>query len=252
AEYAASKGYAEEAMEHFHACGDHWGTAVVIHHLRHIADDLEHDKERAIALLADSLARFEEIGDLWGVAYSQRCLGAMLREARGDHQGATSLLQEALATFRRTGDPWNIGVTLHMLGDAAMAKGRWADAVRAYQESLAHHWAQRDNLGVADALLRLAQILVSLGDTERATRFFGCSEAQHEQAGVVIYEPVRRGYEQAVAAAADALGPERFRAVWAEGRSLALADAVETAAAIRVDPAGTGAAPGRGIYLGGG
>ncbi len=84
-------------------------------------------------------------------------------------------------------------------------------------------------------MLRLAQILVALGDAERAARFFGCAEAQHEQAGVVIYEPVRRGYEQAIAAAADALGPARFRTVWGEGRSLALAEAVEAAEAIRID-----------------
>ncbi len=235
AEYATSKGYAEEAMERFRACGDRWGTAIVVHHLGHIAQDLEQDTERALALLADSLERFREIGDLWGVTYSQRCLGAMMREAGRDEDQARSLLQEALATFRRTGDPWNIGVTLHMLGDAAMGKGQWADAVHAYQESLSHHWAQRDSLGVADALLRLAQILVALGDAERAARFFGCAEAQHEQAGVVIYESVRRGYEQAIAAAADALGPARFRTVWGEGRSLALAEAVEAAAVIRVD-----------------
>ena len=41
----------------------------------HLAEDLEHDGERSIALLADSLAQFEAIGDAWGVAYSQRCLG---------------------------------------------------------------------------------------------------------------------------------------------------------------------------------
>ncbi len=51
----------------------------------------------------------------------------------------------------------------------------------------------------------------------------------------MIYEPVRRGYEQAIAAAAAALGPARFRTVWGEGRSLALAEAVEAAAAIRID-----------------
>ncbi len=127
-------------MERFHACGDRWGTAIVVHHLGHIAQDLEHDTERTLALLADSLERFQEIGDLWGIAYSQRCLGALLREAGRDEEGARSLLQGALATFRRTGDPWNIGVTLHLLGDATMAKGQWADAIHAYQESLSHHW----------------------------------------------------------------------------------------------------------------
>ena len=73
-----------------------------------------------------------------------------------------------------------------MLGDNAREAGNWPEAIAAYQESLAHHWTQRDPLGVADALLRLAQILVALGDMELAARFFGCAEAQRERTGVMV------------------------------------------------------------------
>jgi hypothetical protein len=132
-----------------------------------------------------------------------------------DHDRATSLLTPALATFRRLGDGWNIGVTLHMLGDTAREVGNWPEAIAAYQEGLAHHWTQRDPLGVPDALLRLAQILVALGDTELAARLFGCAEAQRERTGVMVHELVRLGYEQAVAAARAALGDEAFQAAWA-------------------------------------
>ena len=147
-----------------------------------------------------------------------------------------ALLTPALATFRRLGDGWNVGVTLHYLGDTARAAGNWPEAIAAYQESLAHHWTQRDPLGVSDALLRLAQILVALGDTELATRFFGCAEAQREQTGTMVYEPARLGYEQAVAAARAALGDAPFQAAWDAGRALPLADAVELAATLRAEP----------------
>ena len=82
-------------------------------------------------------------------------------------------------------------MTLHLLGDNAREAGNWPVAIAAYQESLAHHWTQRDPLGVADALLRLAQILVALGDMELATRFFGSAEAQRELTGTMVYEPAR-------------------------------------------------------------
>ena len=209
---------------------------MVVHHLGHLAEDLDHDRERSIALLGESEARFRAIGDPWGVAFSQRCLARVGMEAAGDHEHVASLLQAALATFRQVGDQWNTAVTLHMLGDAARENERWTDAIVAYQESLTHHWAQRDALGVADALLRLAQILVALGDMEQAARFFGCAEAQRERAGVMVYEPVRLGYERAVAAALAGLGAERFRTVWETGRALPLAEAVEDAATIRIDP----------------
>ncbi len=236
AEYAASRAFCEEALERFDRCGDRWGTAMVVHHLGHLAEDLDHDRERSIALLGESEARFRAIGDPWGVAFSQRCLARVGMEAAGDHEHVASLLQAALATFRQVGDQWNTAVTLHMLGDAARENERWTDAIVAYQESLTHHWAQRDALGVADALLRLAQILVALGDMEQAARFFGCAEAQRERAGVMVYEPVRLGYERAVAAALAGLGAERFRTVWETGRALPLAEAVEDAATIRIDP----------------
>jgi predicted ATPase/DNA-binding CsgD family transcriptional regulator len=236
AEYAMAENYAEEALERFAACDDRWGVAVVVHWQGHLAEDLEHNGERSIAILTDSLAQFEAIGDAWGVAFSQRCLGRAWMGIKGDYDRATSLLTPALATFRRLGDGWNIGVTLHKLGDNAREVGNWPEAITAYQESLAHHWTQRDPLGVADALLRLAQILVVLGDTELATRFFGCAEAQRERTGTIVFEPARLGYEQAVAAARAALGDDPFQAAWDAGRSLHLADAVELAANLRAAP----------------
>ena len=66
AEYAMAKNYAEEALERFAACDDRWGVAVVVHWQGHLAEDLEHDGARSIAILADSLAQFEAIGDAWG------------------------------------------------------------------------------------------------------------------------------------------------------------------------------------------
>ena len=235
-EYVASKDFAEQALERFQACEDHWGTAMVIHHLGHMADDLEHDMKRAAALLEESLLQFQAIGDPWGIAYSQRCLAQAQLAATNDYDRATILLQSAVTTFRAIGDHWNTGVTLHRLGDAAREYERWSEAIAAYQESLAYHWTERDVLGVADALLRLAQILVAVGNMELAARFFGCAEAQHEQAGVTLYEPIRHGYEQAIARARSTLGAERFEGLWNAGRGMPLGEAVDAVAAIRIDP----------------
>lgn len=207
---------------------------MVIHHLGHLAEDLEHDMERSLALLGESLAQFQAIGDPWGVAFSQRCLARAQMDSGADER-TTLLLEAALATFRQVGDQWNTGVTLHMLGDDSRTRERWTDAIVFYQESLTQHWTQQDALGVADALLRLAQILVALGEMEQATRFFGSAEGQRERAGVMVYEPVRLGYDQAVATALAELGAERFQAMWEAGRSTPLIEAVDVAASIRVD-----------------
>ncbi len=235
-EFETSKVYCEEALERFAAGNDRWGMAMVVHWQAHLAENIEHDGERSLALLADSVAQYEAIGDAWGVAYSQRCLGRAWMEVKRDYVRATSLLTPALATFRRLGDGWSVGTTLHVVGDVAREAGDWPEAIAAYQESLVHLWTQRDPLGVTDALLRLAQILVALGDTELAIRFFGCAEAQRERTGVMVHEEVRLGYEQTLAAAHAALGDDPFQAAWDGGRSLPLEEAIEMAANLRAEP----------------
>ena len=72
------------------AGNDRWGMAAVVHQQGHLAEDLDHDGEGSIAILADSLAQFEAINDAWGVAYSQRCLGRAFMGIKGDLDGATS------------------------------------------------------------------------------------------------------------------------------------------------------------------
>ncbi len=232
-DYAAAKEYGEAALEYFRACGDRWGIAFATHHLGHVAWDLNDDYGRAVALLSDSLEQFEAICDPWGIAFSQRCLGMALATL-GDYARAATLMRSSLAVFRQLGDPWNIGIVLHRLGNLAGLQKHWGEAVEAYRESLAHHWLERDIMGVADALLRLAQILVASGDAEQAIQFFGCAEALHEQAGVKLYHRVQPGYDQNVAAARVALSAETFRALWDEGRSLSVEEAIEAAANIRI------------------
>jgi hypothetical protein len=127
-------------------------------------------------------------------------------------------------------------VTLHVLGDAAREYERWSEAIAAYQESLSSHWTEHDALGVADAPLRLAQILVAVGNMDLAARLFGCAEAHHERAGVKLYEPVRSGYEQATASARSTLGADRFTGLWNAGRAMPLDEAVDAVATICIDP----------------
>ena len=232
-DYKASAALCEDALGLFATANSRWGLAMVIHQQGHLAEDLEHDHERASRHFTDSIARFEEIDDPWGVAFSQRCLGRALTDVGRDYERATILLRRALATFKEIGDNWNIGVTLHMLGDAALVQELWWDAIAAYQESMLHHWAQRDSLMVGDSLLRLAQILAALSNATLAVRFFGAAEAQRERASITVYHPIRIAYEQAVDTAREQLTEEQFRALWEAGRQAPLAELVEAARAIR-------------------
>lgn len=234
-DYAESDARTREALELFAALDDRWGIAFAVHHLAHLADELHHDSARSVDTFRDSLERFREIGDAWGIAFSERCMGRAW-VALGEFDQGIPLLEDALATFRTLGDQWCISTSLHYLGDVARLQGRLDDAIQYYQESLADSWAQRDALGVADALLRLGQILVERGDAVPAARLFGAAEVQHETAGIPLYGPIQAGYEQAVATARAALGNERFTVAWHEGRALPLEEAAREAVTIQRSP----------------
>jgi predicted ATPase/DNA-binding CsgD family transcriptional regulator len=236
-DYVTCRAFAEQALHMFQRLDDRWGLALVTHQLGHVAYDLDHDFPASIAFLEDSLAQFQAIDDVWGTAFSRRCLGAILMMGEKANARAVPLIEEGLRGFRQIGDQWNISVTLHKLGDAAREQRQFDTALGHYQECLAHSWAQRDQLGVADALLRLAQILVERGDPEPAARLFAAAEAQHERAGVKLYWEVRAGYEAAVSRCREMLGDERFQAAWAAGRALPAEQAVAEGAAIQPAPA---------------
>lgn len=182
--------------------------------------------------LGESLEQFQELGDQWGAALSKRCMGRAWVASQQSDRGVP-LLESALETFRRLGDPWCISTTLHILGDVARVQDRLEDATRYYQESLAVSWEQLDALTVADALLRLGQILVERGDAGEAVRLFAAAEAQRETVGIPLYGPVRAGYEQAVAAARAQLGDEVFTTTWLAGRALPLEQAFAEARGIQ-------------------
>jgi non-specific serine/threonine protein kinase len=232
-DYVTCRVFAEEALRVFQLLDDRWGIAFVTHSLGHVAYDLDHDFEASIAFFEDSLAQSQAIDDVWGAAFSRRCLGAHWIMGQKAYARGAQLIEEGLRGFRQIGDQWNISVTLHMLGDAAREQRQFDTALSYYQECLAHAWAQRDQLGVADVLLRLAQILVERGDAEPAARLFGAAEAQHERAGIRLYWEVRAGYDAAVSRCRERLGDHRFRAVWAAGRALPSTQAVAEGANVQ-------------------
>jgi DNA-binding CsgD family transcriptional regulator len=88
----------------------------------------------------------------------------------------------------------------------------------------------------------LADIASAQGEPTWAARLWGTSEAQREAYGTPLAAIYRAHYEQAVTAARTQLGEKSFDALWAEGRTMSLEQALaakgtaEIPAAIPVKP----------------
>ncbi len=109
------------------------------------------DRARAVRLLEEAAARFEALGDRSGVAHARLELGNAAVEG-GDGAKGEALLEEALALFRRVGDHFGVAGTLIMLAWAAEDRGDPQGAAARYRESLGLWVEIGTQEGLADAL----------------------------------------------------------------------------------------------------
>lgn len=189
----------EEALWLFRQVGDRWGMAVTSGALSYLAR-LHGQYARAASASEESLHLFRELGDKAGIAVSLGRLGAvafrqsnfaqaitfiqqgialltemgnesdtgsalatlgLIAAYQGNYAQATAWLEESLNVGRRTFDsPY----TLSYLGFTAYCQGELERAETVWQESLAQHRAQDDNLGVAFVLIGLGGVAYQRGE----------------------------------------------------------------------------------------
>lgn len=94
------------------------------------------DAEGARVHLEKSLSLWRALNDMSGTSRAVRNLGHVIW-ALGDLNTAVRLVEEGFDLLRDRGQGYDLGVTLFLLGNLRMARGRPADAVALFQESAA-------------------------------------------------------------------------------------------------------------------
>jgi hypothetical protein len=82
---------------------------------------------------------------------------------------------------------------------------------------------------IAACLEGLAGVAVAMGQVERAVRLFGAAEVIREVGGVPLPSVDRATYDRDTAAIHAQLGKADFIALWAEGRTLTMDQAIVSA-----------------------
>jgi DNA-binding CsgD family transcriptional regulator len=224
--------------------------------------------ERATDLMEETLALSREAGSVRGVAVSLFCIGGVWR-GRGYVGRALRYFAEALALFREVQDSSMIASVLTHLGHAFLLEGDIdrAKAVSEEAETMLREQKNRlylayvvDNLGWA-ALLQsdteraqasfmeslelsqeigakeagpgtlagLASVAGTQGEPHRAARLFGAAQALREATGVRQEAGERALEEPYLSTARARLDDESWVAMFAEGKAMALEEAVEYA-----------------------
>ena len=233
-----------QALALFRAHGDGYRAAWALFSMGH-ASMVQGDLARAGVHLEESATLFQAQGVLWGLAHV-RAAQAEVAVAHGALAEAGHYAMESLTLSREQGWQPTLANALYALGRIEDAAGNYPGAAELYRQSLRQSWEQGDRNWIIRCLVALAGATRAQGqDIARlqcAARLLGTAAALGDQLKIPL-EPVRRmDYEASVTALRAQLGETAFATAFAEGRALAL----EQAIASFLDPAQTGDTTGTG------
>jgi predicted ATPase/DNA-binding CsgD family transcriptional regulator len=201
------------------------------------------DRERAVRLLEEAATRFEALGDLNRVAHSRLELGNAAVEG-GDRAKGEALLEDALSLFRRVGNHYGVASTLIMIAWAAEDHGDPKGAAARFRESL-DLWGEIGTQEVhADTLAGTGRLAALGGRPVLAARLLGAASALGEALGYVLPPAEQARCARAAAAVRAAVGEHEFAAAWAAGCALTPEQACAEASATLTAIAQADVAPG--------
>jgi predicted ATPase len=125
------------------------------------------DLERGRAAADELLALGAETDSTWARAIGVD-IAALVAHNRGDWDQAAQLHAETAELARELGDSWLLGIAVNNLGDVALNRGDYDRALGLFEESLAIGRERQDQETVARAFVNLGMTTLKLGDAERA------------------------------------------------------------------------------------
>jgi predicted ATPase/class 3 adenylate cyclase len=221
---AVYQGRYEQAAEHYsealarvRRAGDKRAAGSVLNNLGALAF-LQEEYGRATDRYQEALSGYREVGDRQHIAATLANLGEALQH-QGEFERAEVHLAEALPVFREIGDKPMAAFALLGLGRLALDQQDLNRAAGLLTDSLELYRRVEDVAGIAECLEALAELAAGSGEAERGARLFGAADALREKAGAPVAPAYQSRRDRGLAAARTALGPERFSAALAAGRS---------------------------------
>jgi tetratricopeptide (TPR) repeat protein len=214
----------EEAYARLKALDDKQLMAIALSYQSNAAI-VHGDLELAGTLLEESAPLIKEVGSKWALAFYCYTSGIMAHE-RGNSKLAEEHLEESLSLYRALENKWGMAYVLNFRGHVKLEKNDMDCALAYYKESLHLSKETGNNLGVANALLGFGRLSHRVGNQNRAARLFAAAETLHLDMSVPMPAFVCARFDREVSAVRAALGEEKFDTEYAEGKNMAVEDAI--------------------------
>jgi tetratricopeptide (TPR) repeat protein len=226
-EYGAAKGLLERSLALYRELQDREGIVSSLANLGLVALLGQREDIPVAALLEEALGLRPELKDRHTVA-NLLAFAGVVAGARGDWERAAALHQESLALFREARDARGIVSVLNTLGLIQLVQTDYEGASALFRESLRLGLEIDHKQIILYSFFGLACVATGQELPARAARLWGVAEGMSEAHGIVVSPIVRfhTRYEDCLTIARSQLDEEAFAAAWAEGRAMALEQAV--------------------------
>ncbi|GAH33230.1 unnamed protein product, partial [marine sediment metagenome] len=161
-------------------------------------------------------------------ARSLRSLG-QAAQGQSEYKRAVEFLEESLILYKEIEGNVGAAMSLCFLGRAEADRGNLDKATKLVKDGFSIFQEMGNKWGVAWCFECLASVALYRDRAKQAVRLFGAAEALRDAAGVPVAHADRVEYDKEVAAVRSKLGNEKFSALWAEGRSISIEEAIEYA-----------------------
>lgn len=224
-DYETAKRLVEESVAIHEQVGDKARVANGVNNLAAIAVNLG-DMDLAWHLNETSLKLANAIGERFIAARSLGNLGS-LALGTGDLERAQALREESLMVFEELEYKVGIAVTHQGIGDIALTQEDFPLARQKYLEALRCFADLDDTRGVAEVLDSMTELMMALGQVDKAMRFMGASSKIHTDLGINRQPDSVASLKAQQERAAATLGAAGVERLFAEGARLSAKEAVE-------------------------
>lgn len=222
-----ARALAQQGVEVSRGVGDKWGLAQALFALGRAERDLNH-LQQAREHYESSLELLTELGDRWFQALPLSHLG-FIAIKQGDYAAARPYFEQRLEIGRQLQSKQFEIFSLQILGDITMESKEYQEASNYYKQSLEIASESSRTFDSLLCLANLAHLAAAQGQTRKATRLAAAVETHRQKLGWQIGAENETEYEQFIKTLSAQIDDRLFETLWAEGRALTLAQAIELA-----------------------
>ncbi len=151
----------------------------------------------------------------------------MTESAQGNYQAAKQIFEDGRDIFKRIRNTGFQRIMQSELGHIARHTGNLGEAKAIYQETIMAWLDSGNRSAMAHQLECFGFLAIADEEPQRAIKFFGAAEALREKALSPRTEQEQNEYDQSVAQLHAMLAETEFNALWAEGKSMTMEQAIQ-------------------------